>query len=77
MRSIELKSLTHHWFTKYARVTDRTVADVVDEALNFWIDTNGEPMLNFLERKETKKRRAAGTTGRLVVFQSVRKSRKI
>jgi hypothetical protein len=76
MPPVIIKSFTHQWFAKYARVTDRTVSDVVDEALNFWIDTNGEPMLNFLERKETEERRA-GTSATLVMFRSVRKSRKI
>lgn len=77
MRPVNLSSVTHQRFANFARVTDRTVSDVVEEALNFWMDTNGEPHLKFLERKEAEKRRATGTTGRLVVFQSVQKTRRI
>lgn len=76
MRPVNLSSVTHQWFANFARVTDRTVSDVMEEALNLWIDTNGEPILNFLERKAAKKRRASGTdgVGRLLPFRAARKT---
>jgi hypothetical protein len=52
MDTITLNKVTHRRIENYAKCTGQSVTEVAREALNFWMDTMGDAVLEELERRE-------------------------
>jgi hypothetical protein len=67
MPPVILNHETHQRIAAYAKVTDKSVASAVDEAVNEWMDINGEPIMKSVERKKKAQ------TCRLLAFRTKQK----
>lgn len=62
MPPVILSHATHQRIAAYAKATGKTISASVDEAINEWMVTNGEPIMKFVERQKKP-------TGRVLVFR--------
>jgi predicted DNA-binding protein len=52
MNALPLNQVNHRRIENYARLTGQTVSAVLEEALTFWMDAMGDPVLEELQRRE-------------------------
>jgi len=81
MSSLKIDHLSHHRLTKLAHALGKSVSELAEEAINEWMDTNGEPILKGIERRrkqaEEAKRTVIKKAGRLLEFSATQTNRRI
>jgi hypothetical protein len=62
MNAIPLNQVNYRRIENYARLTGQPVSAVLEEALTFWMDAMGDPVLEELQRREIEaaKKRSSG-----------------
>jgi predicted DNA-binding protein len=71
MQTVNLNRTTYQRIATFAKVTGKTVSSAVDEAINDWMDTHGEPIMKSVERRERQKQER---TCRVLMFRAERKA---
>lgn len=69
MQTVNLNRMTHQRIATYAKVTGKSVSAAVDEAINDWMETHGEPIMKAVERRERQKQER---TCRVLMFSAQR-----
>jgi hypothetical protein len=72
--TIAIDARTYLGLQKIADGTGKTLTEAADEALNEWMEVNGEPILKALQRKKdaTRKSCRQSNSGQVLLFRKSR-----